>query len=68
MINAVIGVKWKELRGQIRKWQDKRSDDQLSKVHSQREQFVGIPQKRYGYTQEKAVSELNRHYSKARLG
>jgi uncharacterized protein YjbJ (UPF0337 family) len=67
MINDVIDGKWKELRGKIRKWQDKRSDDQLIQVNSKREQFIGILQKRYGYTQEKAVSELNRHYSKTRF-
>ena len=64
MRNDVIDGKWKELRGKIRQWQEKRSDGQLSK----REQFAEILQKRYGYPKEKAISEVNQHYSKIILG
>ena len=51
----------------FRKWQKKRSDDQITKANSKREQSIGILQKRYGYTREKAASELDEHYPKARL-
>ena len=68
MINDVFEVKWKEFRGKIRKWWDERSGARLVKVNSKREQFVGILQKRYGYTKEKATSELNQHYSNVKFG
>jgi hypothetical protein len=32
------------------------------------ERSISILQKRFGYTREKAKSELSKHYSKARLG
>jgi len=67
MTNNAIEEKLKRLSGKIRKWWKKRSDDQLTKANSKRELFIGILQKRYGYTKEKAASELDRHYSKARL-
>ena len=67
MINDVVEDKVKKLSGKIRKWWKKRSDDQLTKANSKREQSIGILQKRYGYTKEEAASELDRHYSKARL-
>ena len=67
MINNVIEVKWKEFSGKIRALRDKLSDDQLTLNNSQREQFARILQKRYGYTKEKAASELNEHYSKIKL-
>jgi uncharacterized protein YjbJ (UPF0337 family) len=68
MTNDVTHGKWDELRGKIREWLNNPSDNQLVKGNSKREQFVVILQKRYGFSQEKATSELNTHYSKARLG
>jgi uncharacterized protein YjbJ (UPF0337 family) len=63
MINDVAKGNWKK----IRKWWKKRSDDQLTKIDSKREQFIRILQRRYGYSKEEAMSELDKHYSKARL-
>jgi uncharacterized protein YjbJ (UPF0337 family) len=63
MIKDFSEVNWKK----IRKWWKKRSDNQISKANSEREQSIGLLQKRYGYTKEKATSELDEHYPKARL-
>ena len=57
-----------EFRGKTRKWWQKRGDSQGSKADTQRERHINILQKRYGYTEEKALSELNTHYSKTRFG
>ena len=67
MINHVIETKSKKRLSKIRKWWKKRSDDQLTKANSKRELFIGVLQKRYGYTKEKATFELDEHYPKARL-
>lgn len=67
MINNLVENKSKRLPSKIRKWWKKRGDDQLTKANSKRELFIGILQKRYGYTKEKATSELDKHYPKARL-
>ena len=63
MKNDFAEVNWKKFR----KWRKKRRDNQISKANSKREQSIGILQKRYGYTKEKATSELDEHYPKARL-
>jgi len=63
MINDTAQVNWEK----IRNWWKKRSDDRLIRGNSKREQSIGILQKRYGYTKEKATSELDQHYPKARL-
>ena len=42
--------------------------DQIAKVDHARERSISILQKRYGYDREKAITELDRHYSRARLG
>ena len=63
MIKDFAEVNWKK----IRKWREKRRDNQITKANSKREQSIGILRKRYGYTKEKAASELDEHYPKARL-
>jgi hypothetical protein len=63
MIKGFAEVNWKK----IRKWRKKRRDNQITKANSKREQSIGILRKRYGYTKEKAESELDEHYSKAKL-
>jgi uncharacterized protein YjbJ (UPF0337 family) len=68
MKNDVVEAKWRKLPDKVRIWWKKRSEDRLIKANNKREQSIGILQKRYGYTKEKAASELDEHYPKARLG
>ena len=63
MIKDVAKVNWQT----IRKWLKKRRDDRSIKANSKREESIRILQKRYGYTKEEAISELDEHYPKARL-
>jgi len=63
MIKEFAEVYWKNFR----KWRKKRKDNQITKAKSKREQSIGILRKRYGYTEEKAASELDEHYPKAIL-
>lgn len=63
MIKDFARVNWNK----IREGWNKRSENLITKANSEREQSIGILQKRYGYTKEKAVSELDEHYPKAKL-
>jgi hypothetical protein len=67
MINNVAETKSNTLPSKFRIWLKKRNDDRLVKANNKRAQSIGILQKRYGYTKEKATSELDKHYPKARL-
>ncbi|HLF88480.1 MAG TPA: hypothetical protein VI451_06020 [Anaerolineales bacterium] len=65
MTNDVINRIWKALGGKVHNnSQGQRNPYRLKMINREREQFVEILQKRYGYTKEKATSELNTHYSK----
>ncbi|HEX6269857.1 MAG TPA: hypothetical protein VFZ43_06450 [Anaerolineales bacterium] len=64
----VLETKWDEFRRKVLNWRNKHRNDQLIKVNSAQERSIRILQKRYGYTREKATSELKKHYSKAWLG
>lgn len=57
-----------EFRQKIINWQNKRQNDQLIKFNRVHERSISILQKRYGYTKEKATSELIKHYPNAWLG
>ena len=64
----VIENKWVEFRRNVLNWWNKRRNDQFIKVNSVRERSISLLQKRYGYTREKATSELDEHYPRAWLG
>ena len=59
---------WNEFRRKVIEWSNKRREDHLIKVNSVRERSIRILQKRYGYTREKAIDELDTHYSGTWLG
>ena len=64
----VLESRWDAFRQKIINSQNKHRKDQLTKVDRARERSISILQKRYGYTREKAIDELNKHYSSAWLG
>jgi hypothetical protein len=63
-----VDVKWFQVRQRIINWQNRHRSDQNVRVDPARERSISILQKRYGFDREKATSELDRYYSKARLG
>ncbi len=60
MLNTdILKGKWKELKGDIKvKW-GKLTDDDLTEIEGNTEKFVGILQKRYGYSRDEAEREYN---------
>ena len=51
---------WKEMRGQIKEWWGKLTDDDLEQAAGNGEQIVGLLQQKYGYTRQRAEEEFNR--------
>jgi hypothetical protein len=68
MIIAVVQLKWTEFRRNLINGWKKRRNDQFTKVNSVRERSISILQKRYGYSREDAIYQLDKHYSVAWLG
>jgi uncharacterized protein YjbJ (UPF0337 family) len=60
MNQDIFEGKWKEMRGQIKGWWGKLTDDDLDKVAGNAEQFVGLLQQKYGCTRQRAEEEFNR--------
>jgi uncharacterized protein YjbJ (UPF0337 family) len=57
MNNDIFQGKWKQLRGQIRGWWGKLTDDDVEKVGGNYDKLIGLLQEKYGYTKQQAEQE-----------
>ena len=60
MNKDIFEGRWKEMRGQVKAWWGKLTDDDLEQAGGNVEQIVGLLQQKYGYTRERAEEEFNR--------
>ena len=60
MNKDILAGKWKEMRGQIKEWWGKLTDDDLDQAGGNVDQIVGLIQQKYGYTRQRAEEEFNR--------
>ena len=60
MNQDIFEGKWKEMRGQVKEWWGKLTDDDLDKVSGKADQIIGLLQQKYGYTRQAAEEEFNR--------
>jgi len=58
----VFEGKWKEMRGQVKEWWGKLTDDDLEQVGGKADQLVGLLQQKYGYTRERAEQEFKQRF------
>ena len=63
MHKDILKGKWMQLRGDVRKWWGKMTDDDVDQIQGDMERFLGKLQQRYGYTREQAERELNEFLS-----
>lgn len=54
MNNDIFQGKWKQLRGEIRGWWGKLTDDDVEKVGGNYDKLIGLLQEKYGYTKQQA--------------
>ena len=67
MNQDIFEGKWKEMRGQVKEWWGKLTDDDLERVGGKADQLIGILQQKYGYTKEQAEKELNERLEAAKI-
>ena len=63
MNKDIVEGNWKQMRGHIKAWWGKLTNDDLDKINGQYDRLVGLIQQKYGYTQAQAAQELDRHLS-----
>jgi uncharacterized protein YjbJ (UPF0337 family) len=59
MYEDVLKGKWKEIKGGIKEKWGKLTDDDLTTIEGKVDKLVGLLQKKYGYTRDKAEKEYN---------
>jgi uncharacterized protein YjbJ (UPF0337 family) len=57
----ILAGKWKQMRGELKTWWGKLTDDDIDRIGGQKDKLVGLIQERYGYTREQADQEVERH-------
>jgi uncharacterized protein YjbJ (UPF0337 family) len=59
MNKDILKGKWLQVRGDVRNWWGKFTDDDVDQIQGDMEKFIGKLQERYGYGREQAEKELN---------
>jgi uncharacterized protein YjbJ (UPF0337 family) len=67
MNKDIFEGKSKEVRGQIREWWGKITDDELEQAGGNADQIVGLLQQKYGYTRQHAEGEFNRRMKELKI-
>jgi uncharacterized protein YjbJ (UPF0337 family) len=56
----IMEGKWKQMRGQMKQWWGKLTDDDFDVIAGKRDQLVGKLQERYGWAKRDAEDEVAR--------
>ena len=67
MNKDVFDGKAKEMRGQLKEWWGKLTDNELEQAGGNAEQIIGLIQQKYGYTRQHAEEEFNRRIKEAKV-
>jgi len=64
MNEDVLKGKWKEIKGGVKEKWGKLTDDDITQIEGKQEKLLGLLQKTYGYSKEKADKEY-KHFMKS---
>lgn len=60
MASDILQGRWKQMRGDLRIWWGKLTDDDFDRIQGNREKLLGALQEKYGYTHAQAAAEIER--------
>ena len=67
MNRDIVEGKWKQMRGQVREWWGKLTDDELEQAGGKADQLIALLQQKYGYSREQAEQEFDRRLAEAKV-
>jgi uncharacterized protein YjbJ (UPF0337 family) len=59
MNKDILKGKWLQVKGDVRNWWGKLTDDDVDQIQGNSEKFIGKLQERYGYGREQAEKEID---------
>jgi uncharacterized protein YjbJ (UPF0337 family) len=62
MNEDVFAGQWKQMRGELRTWWGKLTDEDVTWIGGQKDKLIGLVQERYGYTRHDAEEEVERRF------
>jgi uncharacterized protein YjbJ (UPF0337 family) len=63
MNHDIFAGQWKQMRGTLKSWWGKLSDDDFEWIEGQKNKLIGLVQEKYGYTRDQAREEVDRRFS-----
>ncbi|MFN8381727.1 MAG: CsbD family protein [Anaerolineales bacterium] len=60
MNSDIVEGKWKQMRGEVKSWWGKLTDDDLDRAAGKFDVLAGMLQEKYGYSREKAANEIDK--------
>jgi uncharacterized protein YjbJ (UPF0337 family) len=59
MNKDILKGKWTQVKGDVRSWWGKLTDDDVTHIEGETEKMIGKLQERYGYGREQAQKDLD---------
>ena len=56
----ILAGQWKQLRGTVKSWWGRLTDDDFDRIAGQKDRLIGTLQEKYGYTRDMAQQEVDR--------
>ncbi len=63
----ILHGKWNEMKGNVRQWFGKLTDDDIEEVKGNRDKLLGKLEQRYGWNRMQAEQELDRRMNEYEL-
>ena len=60
MNKDILEGKWKQMRGNVKTWWGKLTDDDLDRAAGKYDVLAGLLQEKYGYTRQRADEEIDK--------
>ena len=68
MNENIFAGRWREMRGSLRSWWGRLTDDDLERIGGEKDRLVGVIQEKYGHTREESEREVDRRFSEYGAG
>jgi uncharacterized protein YjbJ (UPF0337 family) len=65
MNKDIFAGKWKQMKGQVKQWWGDLTDDDLDRIEGDRDKMIGLLQEKYGWTKDRAETEVDRRFGQA---
>jgi uncharacterized protein YjbJ (UPF0337 family) len=59
----IFAGQWKQMRGTLKSWWGKLSDDDFEWIEGQKNKLIDLVQEKYGYTRDQAREEVDRRFN-----